>query len=186
MYSILCADLFIHILEYKGEVVKFWQAMKELEEGKKVRCKDWASDTWIDRKGDDSREEKPSLYWTQCVNKEWELYEEPKEESNSLMPDGRCFSLISDQGNVRIEQILEEEGRPCFKISIEPFPPEHTLTFDEVVKGLKEWKRFRRKSWPNIDYCIHVTAIGICESYTSKAWFAYPEDFEATDWVEVR
>ena len=64
--------------------------------------------------------------------------------------------------------------------------PEKQLTFAEVVKGLKEWKRFRRKSWPNIDYCIHVTAIGICESYTSKAWFAYPEDFEATDWVEVR
>lgn len=127
--------------------MKFWQAMKALEEGKMVRSCNDPEGHYVFKTIDqviliaaEKSYDKSTSPLGSMILQDWELYEEPEKE----------------------------------------------LTFAEVIKGLKKWKRFRRKSWPNIDYCIHVTAIGICESYTSKAWFAYPEDFEATDWVEVR
>lgn len=58
--------------------MKFWEAMKALEEGHKVHCKDWSFGSFIDRKGDDSRIENPYLEWVPCIDKEWELYDEPE------------------------------------------------------------------------------------------------------------
>lgn len=62
---------------------------------------------------------------------------------------------------------------------------EKTLSFAEVVKGLKEGNEYRRKSWPNEGYSIKLYPPGIINGQSASPWFCYPEDFEATDWVEV-
>lgn len=118
--------------------MKFWEAMKALEEGKKVRKKRWEKDAFLP-----TRRNLDGSEWiilaTIGLNEDWELYEEP----------------------------------------------EQTYSFMEVVKGLKEGKEFRRKSWPNKEYSIKLFVPGIMNSKTASACYLYPEDFEASDWVEI-
>lgn len=123
--------------------MKFWEAVKAMEEGQAVRCKRWAKD---DQWGFSflTLGQQP---WDDCayrvfrmMQEEWELYEEP----------------------VRL------------------------LSFMEVVKGLKEGKTYRRKEWPNPNYSIKHFDIGIMIASGSSAWYAYAQDFEATDWIEVK
>lgn len=114
--------------------MKFSEAMAALEEGKKVRCKHWAKDEYIDvnRAG--------AMIALPCKD-EWEIYEEP----------------------------------------------EKLLTFVEVVKGLKEGKRFRRRFWAN-EYAI-IPGDQILEFKEQSGDFEITlrlKDFETTDWVQVR
>lgn len=53
--------------------MKFWEAMKALEEGKKVRGKSWDQDLWAD--SDSTR-----IYFTfsSASKEEWEIYAEPE------------------------------------------------------------------------------------------------------------
>lgn len=51
--------------------MKFWEAMKALEEGKKVRSKEWAQTQWVEKK------DMADMFGRSSVD-EWELYEEPK------------------------------------------------------------------------------------------------------------
>lgn len=58
--------------------MKFWEAMKALEEGKKITCLEWAgtSGDYIDKErllANDYAYEGPFSHW----QSEWELYEEP-------------------------------------------------------------------------------------------------------------
>lgn len=76
--------------------MKFYQAMKSLEEGKKVRCKSWSEGIFL-YDGQSSLYHTPLCYMSE-VHKEWELYEEHQT----------------------------------------------TYTFAEVVKGLREGKKFVR------------------------------------------
>lgn len=64
--------------------------------------------------------------------------------------------------------------------------PEKQLTFAEVVKGLKEGKRFKRKGWHSDIYlnARESTTRVILEN--SSYHTLVIEDFEATDWVEVQ
>ena len=52
--------------------MKFWEAMKAIEEGKKVRSKDWPQTQWV-AKGDMA-----DTFDRSSVD-EWELYEEPEQ-----------------------------------------------------------------------------------------------------------
>lgn len=124
--------------------MKFWEAMRALEEGKKVYCTTWKC-------GYICKSE--NYQWKVCslaadIDEEWELYEEP----------------------------------------------EKLLTFSEVVKGLKEGKRFRRKGWvgqPHLWIMLEdrenserflIFECGLTSNIYKFTMF----DFEATDWVEVR
>lgn len=116
--------------------MKFWEAMKALDEGKRVREKDWGVGAYWSFKSSGS------IYATitdifVLSSTEWELYEEP----------------------------------------------EKTLAFAEVVKGLKEGKIFKRKSWPSK---INPICMGeLSHSVVCDGLFII-EDFEANDWVEVK
>lgn len=127
--------------------MKFWEAMKALEEGEKVRCSRW----------------NPAAY-------------AEKTRSGGLSfhkADHRCFNIYSCNDFIEEWELYEE--------------PEQTLSFAEVVKGLKEGKEFKRMAWVNKNYfiCLLSQSPGITGP-EGKAWWSYPEDFEATDWVEVK
>ena len=114
--------------------------MAALEEGKKVRRKNWPSKEYIHNwKQEDGSEW--MICASICLNSEWELYEEP----------------------------------------------EKTYSFMEVVKGLKDGKKFKRKTWGEwyIFYCL--TGATLYVQGKQKIDFSpYSiESFEATDWVEV-
>ena len=69
----------------------------------------------------------------------------------------------------------------------ENFQP--TMGFDEVLKGLKEGKKYRRMNWSNEDYHIKIHDINglhliVCGTNTPAT--LYLHDFEAKDWVEVK
>ncbi len=54
--------------------MKFWEAMKALEEGKKIRCKEWPSNVWDSKYGTNGSH---LLSLDVYSSHEWELYEEP-------------------------------------------------------------------------------------------------------------
>jgi hypothetical protein len=107
--------------------MKFWEGMKALDEGKKVRGIEWPVKEWIS--ASDESDALPSLHLSSLRQMEWELYEE-----------------------------LEQ-----------------TLSFVEVLKGLKEGKRFKRLGMAGHLGKEHLP----CVQFRI-------EDLEATDWVEVK
>lgn len=126
--------------------MKFWEAMKALEEGKRVRCIGWIGLNSFCSKNLTCGEDANRMLLHHGWLLEWELYEKP----------------------------------------------EQTLSFAEVVKGLKEGKIFRRKGWSDRDAIIESTS---CKFYPSTKRInnqhgdlcpLWLEDFEANDWVEVR
>lgn len=70
--------------------------------------------------------------------------------------------------------------------------PQRTLSFMEVVQGLKEGKRFKRPKWPN-EMSFGTSRYTIQSKdrparinlYGGEPWDLTVEDFEATDWIEV-
>ena len=69
----------------------------------------------------------------------------------------------------------------------ENFQP--TMGFDEVLKGLKEGKKYRRLSWSNDHFFILTNKrndmdLIICTDTSSPR--LYLQDLEAKDWVEVK
>lgn len=118
--------------------MKFWEAMKDLEEGKMVKCKHWPEQCFMHPSQQSQCEYTGIIAWKD-INGEWELCEEP----------------------------------------------EQTLSFAEVVKGLKEGKKFRRTSW-DVYSVLTIHPSGVIDFTDTNEWGARPEDFEATDWVEVK
>ncbi len=124
--------------------MKFWEAMKALEDGKKVKCKWWPECHFVSKNG---------FYMGLClmhiidaIDKEWELCEEP-----------------------------------C-----------KTYSFSEVMKGLKEGKKFRRLSWQENTTSYGERPIMMYETghidfaSGSKVYRCCMQDYEATDWIEVK
>ena len=82
--------------------MKFWEAMKALEEGKKVVCKSWSYTPFV------SENKWPSRFDSAIADAikhgaflwEWELYEEPQQtysfiEILPLLKEGKKFRKIS-------------------------------------------------------------------------------------------
>lgn len=121
--------------------MKFWEAMKAIEEGKKVRL--------IDRSVDSSiySEDNISYALAECsarwidilIHYEWELYEKPQK----------------------------------------------TYTFMEVIRGLKEGKKFKRPTWKETNFFWSNHSILVNE-LNEIGHFLIFDDFEATDWIEVK
>lgn len=118
--------------------MKFWEAMKALEEGKKVRMLSWPSTSYI---------------------------------SNTENTTGLQGCLLISNGWNKIWEIYEE--------------PQKTYTFMEVVKGLKEGKRFRRKDWNNSASFYMVS--GELYAYDKDKYIKFGlQEYEADDWIEVQ
>lgn len=65
--------------------MKFWEAVKTMEEGKKVRKVNWEDEAYIyiDENSEirDNEGFYPALY---CINEKWEIYEDKKEVDPKL------------------------------------------------------------------------------------------------------
>ena len=59
--------------------MKFWEAMKALEEGKKVRKKTWNEDCYLTIKNNHFVDEWDDDEITFSLDGDWEIYEEKKE-----------------------------------------------------------------------------------------------------------
>jgi hypothetical protein len=122
--------------------MKFWEAMKALQEGKKVR-----SISWIGRR---AHMDKTSFA-----------------EDMSGVPANQLQNYLDDE----LELYKE---------------PQKTHSFSEVVKGLKEGKKFKRKEWGDwflaYSHTTYLEGKGIPHCFTPFTM----EDFEATDWIEVK
>lgn len=129
--------------------MKFWEAMREVESGKKTHCPSWDGVIkWHVEKIDGraeilSENGRPgidfSVYLYECMSREWDILQEPR------------------------------------------------LSFQDVVKGLKEGKKYRRGRWNPFRESIRMGAsyAYIRNENAEKSGFSV-EDFEATDWVEVK
>ena len=112
--------------------MKFWEAMKALEHGKRIVRKGWepnCSEPW-----------------------QWK--------------------------NISIGDIHENDW-----IALDQ-EPERTLSFSEVVAGLKEGKRFKRKNAP-VSVVLSQDRRTICHCIQGRMELDL-KDFEATDWIEVK
>src|SRR5258706_7425340 len=118
--------------------MKFSEAMKHLEEGKKVRCKLW------------SRRYEKEIYW---------------QLGNDINLPSGC-----DWEDVMSEWELYDDS-PKF-------------SFPEVVKGLREGKRVRRKSWHSFIF-VHQE-MGLLRNEEGYTFQWDLEDFEAHDWEEIK
>lgn len=59
------------------------------------------------------------------------------------------------------------------------------FSFSEVIKGLREGKRFRRPNWEKGAY-VHQRGGSLCDENRDIGNFLLMEDFEAVDWEEVK
>ncbi len=184
--------------EYRGNKMKFWQAMKALEEGRAVKPVNWDGhvkwrlENWNGTKIIKTDSWSPgidfSVYLYQHLSDEWELYGEP-EQLEKYEFAKKCYDQIC-----KAVRELNDAGIKCaypkdFEVNGELFefqPPEQLLTFIQAVDGLKEGKIYRRKGWSNPEYTIKLFLPGVIKGNNASPWFPYPEDFEATDWIEVK
>ncbi len=119
--------------------MKFSEAMRELENGKKVRKKNWSANEYISKNGADDGLEFMFVQ-SLCVDYEWELYEEPGQ----------------------------------------------LLSFQVVIKGLKEGKRFRRINWSDLLGIESSEVDDVTWVSDGKRFSLNLQDIEANDWVEVK
>jgi hypothetical protein len=80
--------------------MKFWEAMKALEEGNKVRCLSWEKDNILPYEHEDD----PNcitvhIDWERLLKTDWEIYEAPAKtytfmEAVKLMKEGKTMRRI--------------------------------------------------------------------------------------------
>lgn len=66
----------------EGVCMKFWEAMKELQKGQKVRCEIWRKSGYMDLKSAET--EFKDISYMEAFHNEWELYEEKYEKTYSF------------------------------------------------------------------------------------------------------
>ena len=121
--------------------MKFWEAMKALQEGQKVRHNLMEPRAYLQilENGELLRYRTESYSPLMAyISAEWELYEEPV----------------------------------------------HMLSFQAVIKGLREGKSFARKGWSS-DLALFVMGHEIYPRSKFGIQTLHMEDFEANDWEEV-
>lgn len=119
--------------------MKFWEAMKAMEDGKKVTWSGFNNGTYIDKSnigflclGD--------FYLKDLIGNEWELYEEPVQ----------------------------------------------MFSFAEVVNGMKQGKKYKRKDWQlKYHFVIQVHDNHFFDQHGDQ-FYLNISHVEATDWIEVK
>ncbi len=135
--------------------MKFWEAMRALEEGNSVKPSTWEGhikwhlENWNGTKIIKTTNGSPgidfSVYLYQHLSDEWEIYEEPQK----------------------------------------------TYSFIEIIKGLKEGKKFRRRFWNEesllgSEETQEILGYRRLTNQKGRITTLFIEDFEATDWIEVK
>lgn len=105
--------------------MKLWEVIKALEEGKKVKKKDWHDDYYIYKAEDGFiRDESNREYMIQNIKGTWELCDERlaiakewKELYKAIKAVDRVFECDNNCGNC----ILDIKGVNCIHLNIEEF-----------------------------------------------------------------
>lgn len=113
--------------------MKFWEAMKYVEQGKTVTPSDCEYPINKEILTQDALDTGWATYW----DDEWEIYEES----------------------------------------------EITYSWMEVVQGLKQGKKYRRKGWSS---SIYITSKDEGVYVVNGSGYRWIADYEATDWIEVK
>ncbi len=64
--------------------------------------------------------------------------------------------------------------------------PAQTFSFAEVVKGLKEGKRFKRKNWSDVDGIQASRVDDVRWVADGKMFSLNLQDVESIDWIEIK
>ena len=100
--------------------MKFWEAMKALEEGKKIRCLDWEEVIPSQKEETESSDVcKISINWMELIKTKWELYREPMSEWISvkdLPPPPLTDVLLYDGKEIAIgwNESVQPEETPVY------------------------------------------------------------------------
>lgn len=140
--------------------MRFSEAMKALEEGKKIKCPSFKGNVAF-----------LSEDFGILMSLDWELYEEPSVVLHLTCPECK-------QVDVALKKRVMEWRCPFCP------PKSKTLSFAEVVKGLREGKRFSRQQWAkgmylDKDKSAGYTAIGVLLTYAIQTSLAIDESKES-------
>lgn len=134
--------------------MKFWEALKAIEEGKKVRAETWYKSEYI------------SL----------------DEEMDVVTHLGCIYHPTLSNAFLSLEWKIYKE-------------PQKTYTFTEVIQGLKEGKKFKRKDWRG-HWELRNDGQVICggfkeedeedEEEIQESVYLCTSFTDATDWIEVK
>lgn len=176
--------------------MKFWQAMKALEEGKKVRAKWWPREFSLGKNG--YHMELSLMKVIKNTPCEWELYEESQQPDVKSREDRLKIARVAYKEVKKAIERSESRGDilhhwdECITIDDELFhghelreEHERMLTFMQILEGLKEGKKFRREDW-GVDKCISNSRGALVDERNVFLNYLLLEDFEATDWIEVK
>src|ERR1700760_3575101 len=165
--------------------MKFWEAMKALEEEKKVKISTWPMDAFIYlnsmfRQIRDENEEKFSISGEDFFC-DWELYEELLSKEEQFIQawkdipkgQGALISVSADIDFQKVSQLLSE--------ALKKQEPEKTYSYLEIIPFLKEGKKFRRKNIWNDNEFLSETGSTLRDQFNRRGGILL-EDFEATDW----
>lgn len=105
--------------------MKLWEAIKAMEDGKRIKKKDWQDDFYLYKAEDGFiRDESNREYMIQNIKDTWELCDERlpiakewKELYKAIKAVDRVFECDSDCGNC----ILDDEKLNCNLLNIEDF-----------------------------------------------------------------
>lgn len=99
--------------------MKFWEAIKALEEGQKIRCVDWPKDEYIylKREGGTPRicDETDGIFAIHCFSPHdnWEIYEEPKKQEKMVSDGFGGFIYVEkendDENFISLRMEIEDE-----------------------------------------------------------------------------
>lgn len=122
-------------------------------------------------------------------------------EAMAALEDGkkvRCVEWLSDpllpSEKVWIDKDTDWEGasdsylHKCIRTEWELYEePEQLLSFADVVKGLRERKKFKRKDWVNTRFIFSIVDGKLLHcSEPQLTAILNLEDYAATDWIEIK
>lgn len=119
--------------------MKFWEAIKALQEGHPVRAKWWHKDNFVTLDTIENCHWFGPIHWRDAVD-DWEVYEEAVQ----------------------------------------------LLSFQEMVKGMKEGKRFARRNWLQKAFVFLSGEAVFFQSEEGDLLAWTIDDFEMNDWIEVK
>jgi hypothetical protein len=161
--------------------MKFWQAMKMLEEGYKVRCKSFPSDKWICK----------NYGWSfdllaEYIDEEWELYEEVDSMNPEELFVRSLLCIKSEQvcaiyfpKNVDLHKVSELLSKRLEK-------PEKLYNFIEAAKLMAEGKSMIRKIWHPDSPTLVIKNGYLKVNDIFEVSYLNLEDILATDWMEIK
>lgn len=79
--------------------MKFWEAMREYEAGRSVRCKEWHPGHWMNKEKDNTSVFDRQQFWF-CKDLEWEFLEDHMKVLRSQIGTVGGFRYLKSDGTI--------------------------------------------------------------------------------------